>query len=165
VLRQSPHSGQIFFTAHERPRPYDTHLFAVDICGGRCVRLTQLCGQHLIGLSPNCTYYSDCHGSLDRDLTTDLHKIDGAYVQSFHTSSAANMSDVPDVKEIVVRSADGRTELWGALVIPPALARDSDRFPIVDFIYNGPYVTWSPSTIYESKNGKPWRVPKAASDC
>lgn len=160
VLRQRPGSEQVFFAAHERLRPYDTHLFALDIPTNCCTRLTLLPGQHLIGLSPSCAYYLDRHGSLDRDLATDLHRIDGTHVRSFPIH-VANTSSDPDVREIVLRAADGQTELWGILVVPSSPSSQSDRYPVVDLIYNGPFVTWSPRTRYEALNGLPGMFARA----
>jgi dipeptidyl aminopeptidase/acylaminoacyl peptidase len=153
ILRQSSDSRKVFFLAHERHRPYDTHLYSLDLRARDCTRITSSEGQHLVDISPTCEYFFDTSGSLTRDVETKLHRIGGTDIRPFTViRDTADPSKFPDIKEVVTLAADRRTNLWGALVIPPSLPFNSRSFPVVDFIYNGPFITWAPRTRYESLN-------------
>jgi fermentation-respiration switch protein FrsA (DUF1100 family) len=60
------------------------------------------------------------------------------------------------VEEVVVRAADGRTQLHGVLFLPSDFA-PSGRYPLVDFIYPGPQMAHRPQT-----HGSPAAAPARA---
>lgn len=164
VLRQAPRTDQIFFLAHEQHRPYDTHLFRMGILSGEIRKLSNLEGQHYIDLSPSCEFYFDQHASLDRDPVTDLHAADGKFIRNVHrmefTQAAALGSSYGEVREVVTKAADQETDLWGVLVLPSNFS-EQKRYPVIDFIYNGPFITWAPRTRYEVMNGFSSTLAKA----
>lgn len=164
VLRQAPGTDLVFFLAHERQRPYDTHLFEVSMGTGTIRRLSRRDGQHHIDLSPSCEFYFDQHASLHRDPATDLYTAHGEHVRNMDSTGSTETEEQgsPDVKawEVSAKAADGITDLWGVLVLPSDFT-EGNRYPVIDFIYNGPFVTWAPRTRHEVANGFPNILAKA----
>jgi dipeptidyl-peptidase-4 len=131
--------GWIYFTAHAEERPYDTHLYRVDMKGGGFSRLTEGTGQHSIQFSPAYNFFLDNHSSITRPPVSELRKADGTLVQ---TLSRANIDALKRMnwtppEEFVVKAADKKTDLYGVL-FKPCDFDPQRKYPVIDYIYNGP---------------------------
>ena len=143
--------GWIYFTAHAEERPYDTHLYRVDINGGGFSRLTEGIGQHSIQFSPTYKFFLDNHSSITRPPTAELRKADGTLVQ---TLSRANIDTLKRMnwtppEEFVVKAADKETDLYGVL-FKPCDFDPQRKYPVIDYIYNGPNRTHVPRSFTAS---------------
>ena len=142
----------VYFTAHGEPqRPYDTHLYRVNLEGKGFTRLTEATGQHDLQLfgdvilqiqfSPSKQFFLDTHSSVDRPPAVELRSADGKLLQIL---SKANIDALKELKwsppeEFVVKAADGKTDLYGVLYKP----YDFDpkkKYPVIDRIYGNPWV-------------------------
>lgn len=160
VVAVDERAGWVYFAGHgDRERPYDAHLYRVDLAGRRVERLTDLPGTHhspaylaLIGLpagrvifSPDRRYFLDMHSSLDRPPRVDLRRADGrlirTVVQADTTGLGATGWTAPE--QIVVKAADGVTDLH-AVIYRPAGFDPRRKYPVIDYIYGGPQTTWVP---------------------
>jgi dipeptidyl aminopeptidase/acylaminoacyl peptidase len=143
--------GWIYFTAHAEERPYDTHLYRVDMNGGGFSRLTEGAGQHSIQFSPTYKFFLDNHSSIIRPPMAELRKADGTLVQ---TLSRANIDALKRMnwtppEEFVVKAADQKTDLYGVLFKPCGFDPQK-KYPVIDYIYNGPNRTHVPRTFTSS---------------
>jgi len=146
-------AGLVYFTGHmEEERPYDTHLYRVALDGGDVVRLTEGEGQHSATVSPNGAYIVDTHSSTSRPPRTDVRTTDGEFV---HVVTEADVSALDELgwlppEEFVVKAADGETDLHGVIYKP----HDFDparKYPVIDYIYNGPFISWVPKTFTDGR--------------
>lgn len=141
----------VYFTAHAEERPYDTHLYRVDMKGGGFRRLTEGTGQHSVQFSPTYKFFLDNHSSITRPPVAELRKADGTLVQ---TLSRANIDALKKMnwtppEEFVVKAADNKTDLYGVLFKPCGF--DPQRkYPVIDYIYNGPNRTHVPRAFTTS---------------
>ena len=146
VLAVDEKAGWVYFTAHgDEQRPYDTHLYRVDLEGKRFARLTEQTGQHDIQFAPSKRLFLDVHSSLDRPPVVELRRADGPRLQ---TLSIANIDALEDLRwkppeEFVVKAADGKTDLYGILYKPFDFDPDK-KYPVIEMIYAGPQVTSVP---------------------
>jgi len=149
VVAAAEKPGWVYFTAHGDPqRPYDTHLYRVDLEGNRLVRLTEATGQHDIQFAPSKAFFLDTHSTVDRPPTVELRRADGTSMQ---TLSKANIDDLRDLKwtppeEFVVKAADGKTDLYGVLYKPYDFDPNK-KYPVIDGIYGSPARTMVPRTF------------------
>ena len=143
----------LYFNGHmDRDRPYDTHLYRVSLDGGEVLRITEGEGQHSATVSPNGAYVVDTHSSLGRPPRTEVRTSDGEFV---YVVTEADVSALDELgwsppEEFVVTAADGETALHGVIYKP----RDFDpsrKYPVIDYIYNGPFVTWVPRTFTDGR--------------
>ncbi|MFC2142227.1 DPP IV N-terminal domain-containing protein [Acidobacteriota bacterium] len=143
--------GWIYFKAHAEERPYDTHLYRVDMEGGGFSRLTERTGQHSIQFSPSYKYFLDNHSSITRPPVAELRQADGTLVQ---TLSRANIDALKRMnwtppEEFVVKAADQKTDLYGVLFKPCGFDPQK-KYPVIDYIYNGPNRTHVPRAFTSS---------------
>jgi dipeptidyl-peptidase-4 len=151
VLAVDEEAGWVYFTAHAEKRPYDTHLYCVNLEGNGFARLTEGIGQHEVQFSPSKKFFLDTHSSIDRPPVVELRRADGELLD---TLSEADITALEGLKwhppeEFVVKAADGETDLYGVMIKPYDF--DSEKkYPVLDYIYNGPQTTWVPRTFRPS---------------
>ena len=96
--------------------------------------------------------------SVTRPPVTEVRSADGELLL---TLSRADISALDGIgwtpgEEFVVKADDGKTDLYGILFKP----RDFDpgkTYPVIDFIYGGPFITQVPNTFASNE-----RLPRQA---
>jgi dipeptidyl aminopeptidase/acylaminoacyl peptidase len=174
ILDVDESGGWVYFTAHDdRRRPYDTHVCRVNLQGEGFARLTEAEGQHdfpayLTALlqgapagtrfSPSKEYFLDTHSSPDRPPRTELRRADGRLLRVLEEAdvSALRQLSWKPPEPFVVQAADGRTELHG-LLYKPSDFDPAKKYPVLDYIYNGPQTVWVERTF----NGPLGQLPQA----
>ena len=143
--------GWVYFTAHAEERPYDTHLYRVDLKGRGYIRLTEMTGQHSIQFSPSNKFFLDNHSSITRPPMAELRKADGTKLQTLSRASidALERMNWSPPEEFIVKAADNKTDLYGVL-FKPCNFDPGQKYPVIDYIYNGPNRTNVPRTFTSS---------------
>ncbi len=145
-----------YFTAHGDPqRPYDTHLYRVNLNGEGFGQLTVSPGQHAVQFAPSKDFFLDTHSSVVRPPAVELRKADGTLLE---TLSRADIDPlITELKwkppeEFVVKADDGQTDLHGVLYKPHDF--DPDRkFPVIEVIYGGPQSSVAPRNFTRNNLG------------
>ena len=130
-------NGWVYFTAHaDRQRPYDTHLYRVSLEGTHFTRLTATSGQHGLRFSPSNEFFVDRHSAVDRPGVLELRTADGTLLQTLARQSVDGLAELKwrPPEEFVVKAADGKTDLYGA-VYKPYDFDPNKQYPVLDFIY------------------------------
>ena len=131
--------GWIYLTAHPQKRPYDVQLYRVSLKGGSLQQLTATDGQHEIQFAPSGQYFLDTYSTIDDPPVTEMRNREGKLLAALSRADTAFLKDLQwrAPEEFVVKAADGKTDLYGALYKPfdfdPA-----KRYPVIDYIYGGP---------------------------
>ncbi len=162
VIALDEKAGWVYFSAHaDRQRPYDLHLYRVDLEGKGFTRLTEATGWHGTQFSPSKEFFLDTHSSLDRAQRVELRWADGTLLQ---TLAQANIDALKELKwkppeEFVVKASDGETDLYGILYKPYDFDPDK-KYPVIEYIYAGPQMHVARHTFM----GGNWydRMPVAA---
>jgi dipeptidyl aminopeptidase/acylaminoacyl peptidase len=141
-------SGWVYFRAYADPdRPYDMHFCRVRLDGTGYSVLTSQEGRHNVTLSPDMQYFLDEHSSITRPWQTDLRRVDGTYLRTLTRTDMQGLRKELrwiDAEEVVVKAADGTTDLWGALFKPYDFD-PSTKYPVVIIIYTTFWPQFSPS--------------------
>jgi dipeptidyl aminopeptidase/acylaminoacyl peptidase len=153
VVRVDSVRRQIFLTASgDTARPYDRHVYRVTLDGTGFTALTSAPGQHLPVFSSSGSFFIDSYSSLTQPHTVELRRTDGALIKSLGQASTAPLAAVgyQPPEPFRVKAADGTTDLYGVLY-RPADFDSTKRYPIVDYIYGGPFLavhqtTYAPAT-------------------
>lgn len=156
VVTVDEEAGQVYVLAHGEQHPYETHLYRVPLeppqfddpstAGPTAlVRLTDDPGVHHVVFSPDLSLFLDHHSRYDRAPRTDLYRADGTFVA---TLAEANVSALDALhwrapEPFVVKAADGETDLHG-LLYKPWDFDPSKRYPVIEHIYAGPFMTYVP---------------------
>ena len=136
---------RVYLIASAEERPYDTHLYRTDLGEGELVRLTEATGVHEVQLSPSRRYFVDVHSSLDRPSRSELRDVEGELIcvlDEADTSALEELGYEPP-EAFVVKAADEETDLHG-VIYKPAWFDPAQRYPVIDFIYTGPFITVVP---------------------
>ncbi|MEE8209967.1 MAG: DPP IV N-terminal domain-containing protein [bacterium] len=158
VVAVDEETGWVYFIAHgDQRRPYDTHLYRVNLEGNGFQRLTEAPGQHAVAIyrytggrrrlpegiqfAPSKEFLLDTHSSPSRPPVVELRRADGTLLQ---TLSRANIDALNNLKwsppeEFVVKAADGKTDLYG-LLFKPYDFDPNKKYPVIEYIYAGPQV-------------------------
>ena len=159
IVAVDEQGGWVYYTAHGAPgRPYDFHLYRVNLQGGKASRLTEATGQHDqslylsylgsskgegIQISPSKQFFLDSHSDVNRPPETDLRRANGELVEVLSKASgdiAQALRPYPP-EEFTAKAADGSTDLYGILYKPYDF--DANRkYPVLDAIYAGHQTTW-----------------------
>ncbi|HEX4923836.1 MAG TPA: prolyl oligopeptidase family serine peptidase, partial [Bdellovibrionales bacterium] len=167
-------TGWIYFLAHgvDPSRPYDLHFMRVHVNRpGRLQKLTAHDGRHDvpsakkaymapapegIWLSPDKKTFIDSHSSVHRPPMRELRAADGRLIANLQKADATKWNAVirTPPEEFKVLAADGKTELHGVLFRPQNFD-PTKTYPIIDYIYNGPFTQWVPRGFAEPGSGLP----------
>jgi dipeptidyl aminopeptidase/acylaminoacyl peptidase len=155
VLAVDDKDGWIYFTAQADPkRPYDRHLYRVDMDGKRMKQLTDGAGLHNVTLAPALTGFVDNYSSVDTKPTSVVRGMDGGLKL---TLAEADVSELEEIgwkppEEFVVKSADGKTDIYGLMYKP----HDFDpgrKYPVIEIIYAGSQMTAVPNRFVPREYG------------
>ena len=134
---------QIFVVGSaDSERPYDRHVYRVGLDGTGFTALTTEPGQHEPAFSSSGDFFVDGYSSLTQPHTIELRRADGTLVKRLGQRSTAPLEAVgyTPPEPFRVKASDGTTDLYGVLY-KPADFDATKRYPIVDYIYAGPFVS------------------------
>ncbi len=139
-------AGWVYLLANAEERLYDTHFYRVPLAGGELERLSEGDGEHHIQMAPGRRYFLDTHSALQRPPVTELRAADGRLLMTLDTADITELEVLGWTPPLAftATAADGVTALHGALFRP----YDFDpirRYPVVDLIYSGPFMTIVPN--------------------
>ena len=153
VVRFDAARRQVYVVASgDSARPYDRHVYRVALDGTGFTGLTSAPGQHQPNFSASGDFFVDSYSSLTQPHTVELRRADGTLIKRLAQASTAQLdaTGYRAPEPFRVKAADGVTDLYGVLYKPADF--DSTRnYPVIDYIYAGPFVsvhqtTYAPST-------------------
>ena len=143
---------QIYLIASaDSSRPYDRHVYRVGLDGKGFTALTSTPGQHEAVFSSSGNLFIDSYSSLTEPPTVELRRTDGTLVKQLGRASTAALTEngyTPPVP-FRVKAADGTTDLYGVLY-RPADFDSTKRYPVIDYIYGGPWLAVHQTTYLPS---------------
>jgi dipeptidyl aminopeptidase/acylaminoacyl peptidase len=145
---------QIYMVASgDRAKPYDRHVYRVNFDGTGFTALTSTPGQHDPIFSSSATFFVDMSSSLTQPQTAELRYADGTLIGRLGQASKASLEGggYKPPEPFRVKAADGTTDLYGVLY-RPADFDATKRYPIIDYIYAGPFLAAHQTTYMPSGN-------------
>src|SRR5829696_1000679 len=147
VLRVAS-ARQLYVLASADPaRPYDRHVYRVALDGTGFTALTSAPGQHQPAFSSSADVFVDSYSSLTEPSTVELRRADGTLIKRLGQASTAPGYTPPE--PFRVKASDGTTDLYGVLY-RPADFDAARRYPIIDYIYAGPFIAVHQTTYLPS---------------
>jgi dipeptidyl aminopeptidase/acylaminoacyl peptidase len=143
---------QIFVVASaDAVRPYDRHVYRVGFDGSGFTALTSTPGQHDPAFSSSGNFFIDSYSSLAQPHTVELRRADGTLVKALGQASKAQLTEggYTPPEPFRVKAADGATDLYGVLYRPVDFD-PARRYPIIDYIYAGPWLAVHQTTFMPS---------------
>ena len=139
---------QIYVLASaDQARPYDRQVYRVALDGTGFTALTSAPGQHDAVFSSSANFFVDTYSSLTQPHTVELRGTDGTLIKQLGQASTA--PDYTPPEPFRVKAADGTTDLYGVLY-RPADFDATKRYPVIDYIYAGPFISVHQTTYMPS---------------
>jgi dipeptidyl aminopeptidase/acylaminoacyl peptidase len=155
VLAVDNEAGWIYCTAQADPdRPYDRHLYRVDIDGKRMKQLTQGDGTHNVSIAPALTGFVDNHSSVERPPAAELRRMGGKLALTLAQADISELKalDWKPPEEFVVKAADDVTDIYG-LMYKPHDVDPARKYPVIEVIYAGSQMTAVPNRFVPREYG------------
>jgi dipeptidyl-peptidase 4 len=120
--------------------PYYQHMYRVGLDGGRATLLTPEDAHHTISLSPDRRHFVDSFSTPTTPPVTVLRRLDGQVAMTLERADATRLlsSGWQPPTPVTVKARDGQTDLYGLMFTPTRL-EEGRRYPIVNYIYPGPW--------------------------
>ncbi|MCB9510133.1 MAG: S9 family peptidase [Deferribacteres bacterium] len=129
----------IYYTANTS-MGLETHFFRIKFDGGKAQKLTDAEGSHRISMDPAAKYYVDSFSSFDTPPMANLHEANGKKIRTLMSSSTEKLDalDLEEPELVIVKAADGKTDLHG-LLYKPAGFDPTQKYPLIVSVYGGPH--------------------------
>lgn len=152
VLRVDEANGLIYFTANGMQPDEDPYLiryYRIGLDGKGLTCLTPEEGTHRAWFSADMNYLVDVYSTVNRAPTAVLRRAkDGQIVMPLETADIsrllANGWKAPEV--FAAPGRDGKTLMWG-IIIRPTNFDPTKKYPIVEYIYQGPGDQYVPKSF------------------
>lgn len=143
--------GKVVITA-SKESPMEKHAYTVNFSDGKLSRLDSDPGTHNITVSEDGGYVLDVYSAADIPRNTAVYGVGNHVVHSV-LKSENTLADYnrATIKEVTITAADGVTQLYGKLILPPNMDR-SKKYPVVVYLYNGPNVQLLHNNFPQSGN-------------
>jgi dipeptidyl aminopeptidase/acylaminoacyl peptidase len=144
LLRVDEDVRALYFTGVGRETgrdPYFQHFYRAGIDGGGATLLTPEAANHTITLSPDGTHLVDTYSTPTTPPVTVLRRApDGQAVMDLERADISRLvaAGWKPPAPVVVKARDGKTDLYG-LIFTPTRLDAAARYPIVNYIYPGPW--------------------------
>lgn len=127
------------------PRPYDRSLYRVALTGGAMTRISTQAGDHQINLSPDGRHYTVGYSTLTEPRRVAVGATSGGPAIQYSAADISRLAtiDYAPPEPFTAKAADGVTTLHGA-IFKPWDFNPSRRYPVINYVYSGPFVTIVP---------------------
>lgn len=143
LLRVDEQTRTLYFTGVGREPgrdPYFQHLYRIQMDGTGLALLTPEDANHTVVLSPDGRYFVDTFSTPVTPPVTVLRRITGERVAELERADISRLIAAAwkPPTPVVVKARDGKTDLYGLMFTPTNLD-PSRKYPIVNYIYPGPW--------------------------
>lgn len=131
--------GKNIYIQSTKESPIERHLYRVNLSNGKLTRLDRTPGTHEASFSPDKKYLIDQWTAAQVPGQTDLTASTGKLIRNIDTATNPAADYQFGKNEIVkIKAADGTTDLYGRLILPPNL-NPSKKYPVIIYVYGGPH--------------------------
>lgn len=134
--------------------PYYRSIYAIDLRGGKPKLLTPEKQDHIAVPSSDGRYFVDIYSTPQEPQTAVLRRADGSVVQQLAKGDATRLKaagwQAPE--SIAVQCSDGKTLCYG-LLFKPASLDPQRKYPVVDYVYPGPFMGTIASRQFSASMG------------
>ena len=140
--------GQKVYFLSDEGDPREQQLWSVKLDGSDRRQVTKQPGQHAVVMSPNAKFYSDeMSASVTPPTVSVCRNEDNC--DTFWTSPSVAAYDLNPPEALELKAADGKTTLYGSLVLP-AGKETKNSIPLIVNPYGGPHA----QVVKNSWNGR-----------
>lgn len=144
--------GLVYFEAGiDADRAYDSHICRVPLDGGEIERLSDGPGLHIGQFSTDAKCFVEIHNGVTVPPRSVLKAGDGSVLAELDEADLQILDQVgwTEPEEFRVPTPDGDDEFYGVLY-KPADFDPSKRYPVLELVYQGDYLTTLPRDFWGS---------------
>ncbi len=120
--------------------PLQENLYSVDIQSGKIVRITKEDGVHQIKMHVSARYFIDTWTSPTMGRCTQIIDAKGKVIRVMQQTKDPLAGYVsPQFRIYSLKAADGVTDLYGRMILPPDFNPEK-KYPVIVYVYGGPHV-------------------------
>jgi len=128
----------LFFEA-AAPSPLDRHLFQVKVKRGKIKQITKTSGTHRVQMNADKSRFLDNFSNLKTPRVITLRDKKGKILNTLLTAeNPLKEYKAVSVEMITLKTADGKTDLYGYTVKPPNFD-PTKKYPVILYLYGGPH--------------------------
>ena len=132
--------------------PLEKHIYTVSIDNGQLNRLDKDPGMHTATCSPDGKYVLDVYSAAGIPKNTYVYGTSGGFTKELlKADNTLAGYDRPEIKSIIMKANDGKTDLYGKLILPVNFDK-TKKYPVIVYLYNGPNVQLLHNSYPESGN-------------
>lgn len=140
---------QVIYTSSEVSL-LEKHAYSVNWNNGHTERIDKGEGMHTITASEDGKYIYDVYAAAHTPRNSVIRSTDGSYTKVLvNAPDPLADYDRPQIREIKLKAADGRTTLYGKLILPTHFD-STKKYPTIVYLYNGPNVQLIHNSFPES---------------
>jgi len=140
----------LFCSGKEDPR--EKHGYAVNWETGKMRRLDKVAGTHNYTVTEDGDFAFDVLTGKGIPKRSAVLSTDGAYHQLLlDAPNPLEAFDRPIIIDTSILAADGKTRLYGKLILPTHFI-PTNKYPVIVYLYNGPHVQLIKNGFPESGN-------------
>ena len=139
VLGFDKSNKNLFFEATKDEGVLNRNLFKVALSNGKVSRITKEDGVHTVKVSKSGNKAIDMYSNLNTPRNIQLVDIKKRTAKILH--QAKNPFEGYNIGQVVmdtIKSADGKTDLYSRMVLPPNFDA-SKKYPVIVYVYGGPH--------------------------
>jgi dipeptidyl-peptidase 4 len=142
LLKVDEKNRLLYFKANGKEQgidPYFSYFYSVGFDGKNLKLLTPEAGNHSIAISPDAKYFTDNFSQPGVAPVAVLRDMKGKLITTLEKTDISSLvaSGWKAPESIVVKSRDGKWDLYGLMFTPTTLDK-SKKYPVVNYIYPGP---------------------------
>lgn len=164
VLGTMPGGKEVLMVASaDGPKPYDRSLYRVPLGGGAMNRISTPPGDHQISLSPSGQHYTVAYSTFTEPRRAAVGATSGGSAVQYSAADVSRLASIgyAPPEPFTANSADDKVTLHGVILKP----WDFDplkRYPVINFIYSGPFTSIVPRGFAASTMGINMSAPAHA---
>ncbi len=132
--------------------PLEKHLYAVDIETAKIVRIDSEAGMHNALCSTDGKFEFDAYSAPGIPKNSVVRNTaDHGVTVLLKSKNTLEDYERPEIKNVTLTAADGKTPLYGKLILPVGFDA-TKKYPVIVYLYNGPNVQLIKNGFPESGN-------------
>lgn len=142
LLKVDEKNRLLYFKANGKEKgidPYFSYFYSITFDGKNLQLLTPENGNHSISISPDGKYFTDNYSQPGVPPVAVLRDMKGKLITTLEKTDIAQLTATgwKAPESIVVKSRDGKWDLYGLMFTPTTLDK-AKKYPVINYIYPGP---------------------------
>ncbi|MCM1532620.1 MAG: S9 family peptidase [Bacteroides sp.] len=132
--------GKLAYFMGTKDSPLQENLYSVDIQTGKITRITKEDGVHSVRMHASGRYFIDTWSSPEMGRCQQVIDAKGKVIKVMQQTKDPLAGYVsPQFRIYTLKAADGLTDLYGRMLLPPDFDPDK-KYPVIVYVYGGPHV-------------------------